>query len=106
MLSRMFSQRLHWNLERNAISKRLDEKRAAGAEILDLTESNPTKAGIVMPERLLDALTDTRALRYEPDPAGLREARDAVSQYYRGRVEPERIVLTTSTSEAYGFLFK
>lgn len=33
-------------------------------------------------------------------------ARAAVSEYYSGRVSPDRILLTASTSEAYAFVFK
>src|SRR5437879_5628183 len=82
-------------------------KRARGDRILDLTESNPTKAELVMPEReIIEALAGMRALRYEPVPAGLAWARQAVSGYYGGSVDADRILLTTSTSEAYAYLFK
>jgi alanine-synthesizing transaminase len=85
----------------------LDEKRAAGATILDLTESNPTAAGFVYPsDAILSALADPRSLRYEPAAAGMPAARAAVSEYYSGRVTPDRILLTASTSEAYAFVFK
>jgi hypothetical protein len=85
----------------------LDEKRSAGAAILDLTESNPTAAGFAYPsDQILAALADPRALRHEPAAAGLPSARAAVSEYYSGRVDPSRILLTASTSEAYAFVFK
>jgi alanine-synthesizing transaminase len=85
----------------------LDEKRAAGAPILDLTESNPTAAGLDYPsEAIRSALGDPRSLRYEPAAAGMPAARAAVSEYYSGRVSPDRILLTASTSEAYSFVFK
>jgi aspartate/methionine/tyrosine aminotransferase len=48
-------------------------------------------------------------LHYEPDPRGLRPAREAVSRYYRDHgavVDREQIFLTTGTSEAYSFLFR
>lgn len=102
----MFSSRLHWDLEPNPVSKLLAVKRAARVNILDLTESNPTNAGFAAPPELLSALADPRALQYEPVPAGLLYARHAISGYYGGRVEPERILVTTSTSEAYQYLFK
>lgn len=105
----MFSRRLDWSLEINPLSRLLRQKRAAGARILDLTESNPTRAGIEYPREVIEALADTRALRYDPSPRGLESARDAVARYYaaRGReVSRERIVLTASTSEAYAYLFK
>ena len=82
---------------------------AAGVKILDLTRSNPTLAGIPYPEGLSALLDRPGALRYHPDPKGLPEARRAVAGYYaaRGRsVDPDRLILTASTSEAYAFLFK
>ena len=106
----MFSSRLNWDLRPNRISALLDARRRAGAPILDLTESNPTHAGLAYPSaEILAALGDARSLRYEPSPAGVAEARDAVSAYYASRgasVAPDRIVLTASTSEAYGYVFK
>ena len=88
----------------------LREKRAAQAAILDLTESNPTHAGLAYPkEEILAALSDTRSLHYDPDPRGLLAAREAVSGYYAARgvsVDPSHIILTASTSEAYAYLFK
>ena len=77
--------------------------------MLDLTDTNPTRAGLSYPSDLLAPLADPAGLRYTPDPRGLPSARAAVSgELRRGgvAVPPERIVLTSSTSEAYGFLFK
>jgi alanine-synthesizing transaminase len=106
----VFSSRLNWNLRLNPLSALLAEKRSAGVTILDLTESNPTRAGLAYPSaRILAALSDERALRYDPAPRGLGTAREAVAAYYRERgadVPPERILLTASTSEAYAYLFK
>ncbi len=102
-----FSLRLHWNLQTNPLSKLLAEKRDSGASILDLTESNPTNAGLDYPlESILPSLAAPDALLYHPDPVGLRSAREAVATYYGGQVSPDGIVLTASTSEAYGYLFK
>jgi hypothetical protein len=89
----------------------LDEKRAAGTPIFDLTESNPTAAGFAYPsDAILPALADPRSLRYEPAAAGTPSARAAVSDYYAKAhgtgVGPDRILLTASTSEAYAFVFK
>jgi alanine-synthesizing transaminase len=104
----VFSSRFHWDLQPNPLTKLLRAKREAGAEVLDLTESNPTSAGIQYPaEEILSALSDARSLRYEPTPAGLPAAREAVANdYYRGKVDPSRILLTASTSEAYAYLIK
>lgn len=104
----MFSSRLHWDLRPNSLATLLRAKRDAGAVVLDLTESNPTSAAIHYPaEEILDALTGPRSLRYEPAPAGLASAREAVAfEYYERKVDPSRILLTASTSEAYSHLLK
>ena len=103
----MFSSRLNWSAGANPLAKLLAQKRASGAAILDLTESNPTAAGFQYPQdRILAALADPRSLCYEPAPAGIPAARAAVSTYYGGRVDPGGILLTASTSEAYALLFK
>jgi aspartate/methionine/tyrosine aminotransferase len=106
----MFSKRFKWDLEPNRLSRLIEEKKMAGAQILDLTESNPTRAGFDYPaEEILGALSQAPAMLYEPAPRGLLIAREAVAGYYAERgydVDPERIHLTASTSEAYSFLFK
>lgn len=105
-----YSQRLAWDLPSNRLSGLLVAKRRAGADVLDLTQANPTAAGFAYPGAdLLDALGDPRALLYEPDAAGLSEARTAVSAYYAARgctVDAGRILLAASTSESYSLLFK
>ena len=103
----MFSSRLDWAAGPNPLSRLLHTKRSTGSEVLDLSESNPTAAGFTYDsERVLAALADPRSMRYEPAPAGIVAARAAVSEYYSNRVPVDRILLTASTSEAYGFLFK
>jgi alanine-synthesizing transaminase len=106
----VFSSRLSWDLRPNPLSKLAAEKRREGARLLDLTESNPTHAGFVYPsEEILAAIADARALKYDPDPRGLPSARAAVCEYYAERgvaIDPVRVLLTASTSEAYAYLFK
>jgi len=105
----MFSSRFHWDPSPNRLTRLLQEKRRAGATILDLTESNPTHAGFSYPEEIVQALADSRALQYDPQPAGSLAAREAVCRYYAdagNTVEPDRVLLTASTSEAYQYLFK
>ena len=106
----MFSSRLKWDLSPNPLSVLLAEKRRSGARILDLTESNPTRAGIDYPKReILESLTDPASLRYDPSPIGLLSARESVARYYADRgvaIDPSQILLTASTSEAYSYLFK
>jgi len=109
-MMRVFSSRLQWDSQPNPLSILLAEKRRSGAAILDLTESNPTRAGLDYPAgELLGALADSRSLLYDPDPRGLLPAREAVAQYFAERgvdVPVSRILLTASTSEAYSYLFK
>jgi alanine-synthesizing transaminase len=108
----MFSNRTNWHLAPNALSHALNDVRESGREILDLTISNPTEAGVRPDgEAVLGALLNPAALRYDPQPRGLLEARRAVALYYHEAhrvfdLEPERIVLTTSTSEAYWYVFR
>jgi len=80
-----------------------------GAIPFDLTISNPTACGISYPSDLLAGLADPRGLAYEPDPRGSLATRNVVAAgYEQWGVSPDarRIVLTASTSEAYGFLFR
>ena len=97
-------------LEPTRFARLIEEKKRAGARVLDLTESNPTRAGFDYPaEEILAALAKTSSMLYEPTPRGLPVAREAVAGYYAERgfdVAAERIHLTASTSEAYSFLFK
>ncbi len=105
----MFSGRLKWDVHPNPISQMVAQKRADGIAVLDLTESNPTRAGLSYPAELLAPLSDERGLRYDPDPRGILSAREAVAGYYAERsvaVGVDRILLTASTSEAYSYLFK
>ncbi len=102
----MFSSRLQWDQPPNRLSELLSRKRRSGAAILDLTESNPTHAGVAYPAGIVDSLHSSAILRYDPLPQGLRSARETVASYYGAGVDPDRILLTASTSEAYGYLFK
>ena len=92
------------------MGRQLARLRTAGAVLCDLTASNPTHCGFRYDAAsILAPLSDPAALAYNPDPRGLRGAREAVCRYYRDHgalVEPEQIFLTTSTSEAYSFLFR
>lgn len=106
----MFSHRLPWSVSTNRISERLAALRLSGAPLWDLTSSNPTAVQFEYPhEAIRDAFAAVQDFSYEPEPAGAQKAREAVAAYYQRRgatVEPERIFLTASTSEAYALLFK
>ncbi len=77
--------------------------------IADLTASNPTRCGFEYPADLLGVLGDRGALAYDPQPRGLLVAREAVCAYYADHgvaLNAGQVVLTTSTSEAYSYLFR
>src|SRR5580704_19126553 len=103
-MSMRFSARLPNELHPNALTELLRIKRRSGARILDLTESNPTHAGIEYPAGFLNSLAADAALRYEPEPFGLLSARETIAREYGAPVD--RVVMTASTSEAYSWLFK
>jgi len=128
----MFSERTNWRLTQNRFTQAVEEVRARGTRVLDLTASNPTRVGLEYDSRaILEGLRSERALVYDPQAKGLLSAREAVARYYGERcsrgerdvasnvstncgggpggrleVDPERIVLTTSTSEGYSFVFR
>ncbi len=108
--SRMFSHRTDWKLSPNRFTQAQQELRAAGREVLDLTISNPTRAELHYdPETILQALVNPEAMDYDPQPKGLRSAREAVAGYYgkqHNDIDPESILLTTSTSEGYSYVFR
>jgi alanine-synthesizing transaminase len=109
----VFSRRTDWDLSLTPFARAVERHRASGRDLLDLSESNPTRVGLgyEVPQ-ILGALSDRRSLEYAPDPKGLIAARKAVAAYYAERLPPgsevstDSIFLTTSTSEAYSFIFR
>ena len=105
-----FSARTAWDLSETELTRAVRARRSAGLPLLDLTASNPTRCGFTYDEAaILCALAKPEALIYDPDPRGMLTAREAVCGYYAGHgaaVEPERVFLTPSTSEAYSYLFR
>ncbi|MBX3230779.1 MAG: pyridoxal phosphate-dependent aminotransferase [Labilithrix sp.] len=90
--------------ETNALTLALASARAE-ARFLDLTASNPTTAGLPYDQAaILSALDQRAALVYEPQPLGLASAREVVAK--RLGIDPARVAITASTSEAYAVLFK
>ena len=105
----MFARRTGWNLGKNAFTLAVETHERAGRELLDLTTSNPTRAGLVPDRRILSALAKAESLDYDPQPRGLLRAREALAEYYRSlgaAVDAENFILTTGTSEAYTFVFR
>lgn len=107
----MFAQRTNWKLTTNRYTTAVEEARASGKPILDLTVSNPTQCGFAYESaKILSAFQDARSLAYEPEAKGLLTAREEVARYYKEdhgvAVDPEGLLLTTSTSEAYSYVFR
>jgi len=107
----MFSSRLPAALGPNALAAAIDRLRTSGTPFIDLTVTNPTSAsvGIPYPPALLTELASASALTYTPEPFGMKSAREAVAREVARLSSPisaDRIVLTSSTSEAYSLLFK
>jgi aspartate/methionine/tyrosine aminotransferase len=104
-----FSQRTNWNTEESELARAHRQRVQAGLPIADLTASNPTRCGFAYDRGLLAALSDPQALDYDPQPRGVAAAREAVCRYYAGHgvaLDPRQVILTTSTSEGYSFLFR
>jgi alanine-synthesizing transaminase len=107
----MFSQRTTWKLTPNKYTRALEEIRASGEQLIDLTVSNPTECGLEYDSAtILRAFQNENSLAYEPQAKGLLAARQELARYYRDDhkvpVNPESLVLTTSTSEAYSYVFR
>jgi alanine-synthesizing transaminase len=106
----MFADRTSWNLAATRLSEALARHRASGKPFIDMSASNPTECGFSYdPAAILNALSNPGVLAYEPEPKGLLVAREAVVAYYAVRgvaVRTSDILLTTSTSEAYSFVFR
>lgn len=110
MKAAMFSKRTSWDLTVEPLTSAVRIARTRSQRIVDLTVSNPTVCSFhYSPGEILGPLSEEGALRYEPAPMGTVAARRAVCDYYadhKAWVNPEQVLLTTSTSEAYSFLFR
>ncbi|PIQ87561.1 MAG: aminotransferase [Candidatus Omnitrophica bacterium CG11_big_fil_rev_8_21_14_0_20_45_26] len=107
----MFASRTNWPLYQNKIALCLQALQQSGVSIIDLTESNPTRCQFqYLHQRTLSPLSRTENLLYQPSPKGSLKARESIAAYYAEahqiNINPEQIVLTASTSEAYSFIFR
>ncbi|MBI4368020.1 MAG: pyridoxal phosphate-dependent aminotransferase [Candidatus Omnitrophica bacterium] len=106
----MFASRTNWKFSTNPLSSCLQSLQKAGAKILDLTESNPTRCHFrYLNSELLQPLAHPSNVKYDPISKGLPEARKLIQNDYRARhivLNENQILLTASTSEAYTFLFR
>ncbi len=105
-----FSKRTSWDLDDSPLTAAVRRIKQTGGVLVDLTLSNPTACGFgYASAEILGPLEDPRSLHYDPDARGIEAARSAVAAYYShhgAKIDPERILLTTSTSEAYSYLFR
>jgi alanine-synthesizing transaminase len=110
VVSYRFSTRTGWDVGESGFAAAIREARTARRDLVDLTVSNPTVCGFDYDaEAILAPLASVEAMTYDPDPRGMRLARAAVAGYYGDHgadVDPDDVVLTTSTSEGYGYLFR
>jgi alanine-synthesizing transaminase len=106
----MFASRTNWNLKPNRLAEALERHKSSGRRLLDLSASNPTECGFKYgAPAIMRSLCAPASLQYRPDPKGLKSARQAVCDYYAGhgeRVAIDDLILTSSTSEAYSFIFR
>lgn len=109
-MRQLFSRRTGWDLGESCLASAIRAARATGRGLIDLTVSNPTMCGFSYDEvALLNPLRNSAALTYDADPKGILSAREAVAGYCASHgavVDPGALVLTTSTSEGYGYLFR
>src|SRR5689334_7278566 len=95
----------------NPLATLRDDLAARGERIIDLASGDLQPAGLAFPEAELAAIiaeARPRASRYEPDPLGRREAREAVAARYAARgvvVDPAHVVITPGTSLSYLYAF-
>src|SRR5882757_8628978 len=106
----MFASRTQWNLKPNRLAEALERHKASNRRLLDLSASNPTECGFKYDApAIMRSLCAPASLQYHPDAKGLKSARQAVSEYYAEHgeyVDPDDLILTASTSEAYSFIFR
>lgn len=107
-----FSKRIAVDLDENILAQALSERKSNGQKVIDGMLSNPTVCGIEYPSEIAAIIKGMNVGAYEPTARGLTTTREAVSTYYEDRgnewrwVQPENVIITASTSEAYGLLFK
>ncbi len=106
----MFSSRLASDLSPGRLQRALDQLRAAGTPLVDLTTSNPPECGLGPDaEALARAVAVPGVAEYHPDPRGMPGARHAIARYYADRglpTSPDDIFVSASTSQAYAELVK
>lgn len=105
-----FSKRTAFAIQQNELEKARQARLLQGLPVLNASESNPTKTGLLHEaDELARALANPQNRVYIPDPKGMLSARKAVAEHLqkKGRAaQQDRLFLCASTSEAYAYLFK
>jgi aspartate/methionine/tyrosine aminotransferase len=105
----VFSARTSWDRTQNLIAARLEMLGRRGTPPINLTVSNPVECGLAPDEGWLRAaLPSSRLATYAPEPLGQLVARQALARDLTrlgAHLDPGQLVLSASTSEAYGWLF-
>ena len=105
-----FSERTNFPGGPNALAVAKKNLLASGRPLFDLSMSNPTQTGLVFPQEMLaKALEEAASFTYSPDPHGFRLSRVAIAEHFAAKgvmLNPDRLFLCASTSEAYSYLFK
>ncbi len=96
----MFSKRGAFDLSPNRIARAAE----ATPPKWDLTCSNPLRVGLGLGNDAMQAVRTAPADLYDPQPRGLASAREALAAQLDWN--PEHLVLTATTSEAYSSLIK
>jgi alanine-synthesizing transaminase len=108
----MFSKRTAWELNPNRFTEVHRQLQAGGIKLFDLTVSNPTRIDLHFDTApILNALSNPGVMEYDPQPKGLAAAREAVARYYKEQhqensIDPDALILATSTSEGYSYVFR
>ncbi|MEO6911745.1 MAG: pyridoxal phosphate-dependent aminotransferase, partial [Edaphobacter sp.] len=83
-MSFRFSARTGWDVGESGFAASVREARSSGRRLYDLTISNPTICGFEYEvAAVLAPLSSSEAIVYDPDPRGMRQAREAVAGYYK-----------------------
>ncbi len=110
LCERMFSYRVPRPTDPTRLARIVERFAHEGRAFVDLTASNPTQVGLPFPrDRMLAAIAQPEIVDYEPTSCGLPSARAAIASEYERlavAVDPARIVLTSSSAESYGMLFR
>lgn len=93
-----FSRRVSVS-EPNGITLAAGKRRAQGQQLINISDSNPTRHGLGNTEH-----------PYQADPRGPKQARRALANYLSERdqrkVDPDNLYLLSSTSQGYSWLMK